>query len=58
VPSKVTKSLQIKFASVAHLAEVHFLKDRLKSKISEVPSGNPKPYYVYGRWEEFKISKK
>lgn len=38
VPSKVIKPLQIKFATLAHLSEFHFLKDRIKRKVSEVPS--------------------
>jgi hypothetical protein len=36
----------------------HVLKDRIKWKVSDFPSGNPNPYHVHGRWKEFKISKK
>lgn len=55
--SEVIKSSQIKFAKLAHLAEVQFLKDRLTGNISEVPSGNPNNYHDHGRWKEYKSLK-
>jgi len=58
VHSKVIRSLQIKFSTLAHLAEVHFLKKRLTWNVLEVPSGNPNTYHVHGRWKEYKSSKR